>query len=70
MSSVYVGKRICHKSLACLTILGGLDPKVSEGDLYSAFIPFGEILAVHLPKNNLSKISIMLNVLNICFFSR
>lgn len=36
-------------------IVGGLDPKVTEADLYSAFVPFGEIVATHLPKNNSSK---------------
>lgn len=40
---------------AYFIFLGGLDPKVTEGDIYSAFIPFGEIIATHLPKNNSSK---------------
>lgn len=41
------------------TVLGGLDPKITEADLYSAFIPFGEIVATRLPKNNLSKHAII-----------
>ena len=41
--------------MAYFIFLGGLDPKVTEGDIYSAFVPFGEIIATHLPKNNSSK---------------
>ena len=42
-------------SLRLIFVLGGLDPKITEGDIYSAFIPFGEIVATHLPRNSLSK---------------
>ena len=55
---------------SCLNILGGLDPKVTDRDLYSAFIAFGEIIAVHLPRNSLSNIIYFLNGLNFEFFSR
>lgn len=48
--------------------LGGLDTKVTEGDLYSAFVPFGEIVAVYLPKNNLSKI-VFFKCCKLWFFS-
>lgn len=40
-----------------LIFIGGLDPKITEGELYSAFLPFGEIVAVHLPRNNSSKLN-------------
>lgn len=49
-------KEFAPPSFLLSNYLGGLDTKVTEGDLYSAFVPFGEIVAVHLPKNNLSKI--------------
>lgn len=56
-------KEFAPPSFLLSNYLGGLDTKVTEGDLYSAFVPFGEIVAVHLPKNNLSKI-VFLNVVN------
>lgn len=54
---VYVGMSdafsLCFR-LTC-SFLGGLDLSVTEGDLYTAFIPFGEIVATYLPRNQSSK---------------
>ena len=66
MNLVYIGIKI--KKGVFSHIIGGLDPKVTEADLYSAFVPFGEIVATHLPKNNSSKkINLKLRVVIIIF---
>lgn len=67
LSSPFVSLIMAFIEKKNILYVGGLDDAVTEEMLHSAFLPFGELKSIQLPRDFSSSMHSILSPLSICF---